>query len=184
MEKPPSKAGLVLLVALILFIVSLAFIIGYLVVLLLNIPIRLGLPFPFFILGIAVLAAAALLLAWFFKFRRIGDVAVSTYVTVRKAIKGIPFEEPLGRVEQLVVVGPYKYVRHPLYFNVILLTVGWWLVLDFTFIIFGGAFLFLWFYFFLEDLEEKELRLLYGEAYAEYAREVPKMVPFTKLRRK
>jgi protein-S-isoprenylcysteine O-methyltransferase Ste14 len=184
MESPPSKVGLGLLVAAILFIVSLAFILGYLVILLLDLPVRLGLPLPFFILGIAVLAATALLLAWLFKFRRIGDIAISTYVTVRKAIKGIPFEVPSGRVEPLVVVGPYKYVRHPLYLNVILLAIGWWLVLDYTFIILGGVFLFLWFYFFLEELEEKELRLLYGEAYENYAREVPKMVPFTRLRRK
>ena len=184
MENPPSKAGLGLVVALILFIISLAFIIGYLVSLLLDIPLRLGLPLPVFILGIAILAAAVLLLAWLFKFRRMGDILVSTYVTVRKAVKGIPFEKPSGRVEPLVVVGPYKYMRHPLYFNVMLLIVGWWLVLDYTFIAIGGAFLFLWFYFFLEDLEERELRLLYGEAYEKYASEVPKMVPFTKIRRK
>jgi len=152
--------------------------------LLLRIPIRLGMPFPFFIFGIAILAAAALFLAWFFKFRRIRDVAISTYVTVRKWAKRIPPEKPSGREEPLVVVGPYRLVRHPLYFSIMLLTVGLWLVLDYSFILLGGIFLFAWFYFFLEDLEERELRMLYGEAYEKYAREVPKMIPFTKIRRK
>jgi protein-S-isoprenylcysteine O-methyltransferase Ste14 len=145
---------------------------------------RLGMPLPVTLLGVAVLVAAALLLAWFFKFRRIGDVLVSTYVTIRKMVKRIPLEMPSGRVEPLVVAGPYKYVRHPLYLNVMLLIVGWWLVLDYTFIILGGFFLFIWFYFFLEELEERELRMLYGEQYKRYADEVPKMVPFTKLKKR
>jgi protein-S-isoprenylcysteine O-methyltransferase Ste14 len=171
-------------VALILFIILLAFIIGYLVTLLLGIPLRLGLPFPFIILGISVLVAAALLLAWFFKFRRMGDVLVSTYVSIRKMVKGIPLAKPSGRVEPLVVAGPYQYVRHPLYLNVILIILGWWLVLDYTFILLGGVILFVWFYFFLEELEERELRVLYGEEYERYADRVPKMVPFTKLKKR
>lgn len=183
MESSPSSAGLGLLVALILFIISLAFILGYLVVLLLDLPLRLGLPLPFLILGVAILAAAVLLLAWLFKFRRIGDILASTYITIWKAVKRIPFERPEGRTEPLIVMGPYRYVRHPLYLDVILLIVGWWLVLDYTFIALGAVFLFVWFYFFLEELEERELRMLYGEEYLRYASEVPKMIPFTKLRR-
>lgn len=183
MESSPSSAGLGLLVALILFIISLAFILGYLVVLLLDLPFRLGLPLPFLMLGVAILAAAALLLAWLFKFRRIGDILASTYITIWKAVKGIPFERPEGRTEPLIVMGPYRYVRHPLYLDVIILIVGWWLVLDYTFIALGAVFLFVWFYFFLEELEERELRLLYGEEYLRYASEVPKMIPFKKPRR-
>lgn len=183
MGSSPSNAGFGLLAVLILFIISLAFILGYLVVLLLDMPLRLGLPLPFAVLGIAILAAAVLLLAWLFKFRRMKDIAVSTYVTIRKAIKGIPLEKPSGRVEPLVVAGPYRYMRHPLYFNVMLLITGSWLVLDYTFVAIGGVFLFIWFYFFLEELEERELRLLYGEEYKRYAERVPKMVPFTKLKK-
>lgn len=184
MENPQNRVGLGLLVVFILFIILLAFIIGYLVALLLDMPMRFGLPLPITILGVAILVTAALLLAWFFKFRRIGDVLVSTYVTVRKTVKRIPLEKPSGRVEPLVVAGPYRYVRHPLYLNVILLIVGWWLVLDYTFIILGGILLFIWFYFFLEELEERELRMLYGEQYERYIDEVPKMVPFTKLKKR
>jgi len=184
MENPQSRAGLGLLVAFILFIILLAFIIGYLVALLLDVPIRLGMPLPVTIVGVAVLVAAALLLAWFFKFRKIGDVLVSTYVTVRKMVRRIPLEKPAGRVESLVVAGPYRYVRHPLYLNVMLLVIGWWLVLGYTFILLGGAFLFIWFYFFLEEFEERELKMLYGEEYERYADEVPKMVPFTKLKKR
>jgi len=82
-----------------------------------------------------------------------------------------------GRVEPLVVAGPYKYVRHPLYLNVMLLIIGWWLVLDYTFIALGGVFLFIWFYFFLEELEERELRQRFGTAHEEYCRRVPRFVP-------
>jgi protein-S-isoprenylcysteine O-methyltransferase Ste14 len=184
MESPPNKAGLGLLAGLIVFIISLAFLLGYLAVLVLDIPVRLGLPLPFLVLGAAILAAAVLLFAWLFRFRRPKDIAVSTFVTVRKWVKRIPFEKPSGREEPLIVVGPYRFVRHPIYFNIMLLLMGLWLVFDYTFIILGSGFLFLWFYFFLEDLEERELRLLYGEAYEKYASEVPKMVPFTKILRR
>ncbi len=184
MENRPSSIGLGLLAGLILFIMLLAFILGYLVVILLDIPIRLGLPLPFLILGIAASAAAILLLAWFFKFRHPRDIAISTYVTVCKLVGRIPIERPSMREEPLVVVGPYKYVRHPLYFNIILLLVGLWLIFDYTLMLLGSGFLFIWFYFFLENLEERELRLLYGEAYDKYAQDVPKMVPFTKIRLK
>lgn len=184
MERTQSRVGLLLLVILIIVIFVLALIIGYLVTLLLDIPIRLGIPLPITLLGIMILIAACLLFAWFFRFRRPADILVSTYITVRKAVKRIPFERPAGRQEPLVVAGPYRYVRHPLYLDVILLVIGLWLVLDYTAILLGGILLFLWFYFFLEEVEERELRLLYGEAYEEYASEVPKMVPFTKPRRK
>ena len=106
----------------------------------------------------------------------------STYVTIMKAIKRINVKEHLGRTEPLTILGPYKYVRNPLYFGVFLLLVGWWLLLDYIFLFFAALFLFLWFRFILIPFEEKELMAIFGDQYEKYMKQVPTIIPFTKIR--
>lgn len=74
------------------------------------------------------------------------------------------------RKESLVIQGPYKYTRNPKYFGVILWWVGLWLALDYTPLLVSAVFIFLFFYFVVIPLEEKELRELFGEQYEEYAK--------------
>jgi protein-S-isoprenylcysteine O-methyltransferase Ste14 len=78
-----------------------------------------------------------------------------------------------------VVRGPYRYVRHPLYFDVVLLFLGWWLLLDYTFLLVAALFLLLWFSCVVTRFEERELKALFGDDYEEYARRVPRIIPFT-----
>jgi len=93
-------------------------------------------------------------------------------------------EEQSDRTEPLVITGPYKYVRHPLYFGVTILVLGWWLLLDYTFLLVSAIFLLLWFNFVLTPFEEKELKAIFGEEYEHYAKEVSRMIPFTKRHKK
>lgn len=97
-----------------------------------------------------------------------------------KAIKKINIKNTLTRTEALTILGPHKYVRHPLYFCVFLLLLGWWLLLDYTFLLFGALFLFLWFRFVVIPLEERELVAIFGDQYKDYMKEVPSIIPFTK----
>jgi len=92
--------------------------------------------------------------------------------------------------EGLVTSGPYRLVRHPQYFGIVLSTVGltsWsiWL-LDNTF---GTGFLSssqtigVWFiqllvYIILAHIEELSLSKNHGEAYENYTSEVPFFIPF------
>jgi protein-S-isoprenylcysteine O-methyltransferase Ste14 len=86
------------------------------------------------------------------------------------------------RTEPLIIKGPYKHVRHPLYFGVFLLVLGWWLLLDYSFLFISTVLLLLWFNFVITDFEEKELRAIFREEYDQYSRKVPKLIPFIKSR--
>ena len=88
-----------------------------------------------------------------------------------------------GRTESLVVQGPYKHVRHPLYLGVVSLIAGWSLLLDYTFLLLSAIFMFLWFNFVVAPFEERELKAMFGEDYEQYSKEVPKMIPFTKRKK-
>jgi len=63
------------------------------------------------------------------------------------------------------------------------LTVGWGLLLDYTFLLLSAIFMFLWFNFVVAPFEERELIAMFGEEYEQYSNEVPRMIPFTKRKK-
>ena len=69
-----------------------------------------------------------------------------------------------------------------MYFAVVLLVLGWWLVLDYALVLFMALLFFLWFNLVVIPFEEKELRALYPEEYAAYLRVVPRFFPSWKRR--
>jgi len=154
------------------------------VTIIIGIPFSLGFALPIRLVGVLVLASGFLFFGWLFRYRKPVDILVSTYVTFSKVKGEVPLEELSGRIEPLVVQGPYRYLRHPLYFGVVLLVLGWWLLLDYSFLLFSAILLLLWFNFVVAYFEEKELRAIFGEQYEQYSKEVPRMIPFTKRRKK
>ena len=62
------------------------------------------------------------------------------------------------------------------------LLLGWWLVLDYTFLLFTALLFFLWFNIVVIRFEEKELKALYREEYETYAKSVPRFFPSLKCR--
>ena len=169
----------IILVPIIVLIVLVAFLtVGYLLTIAFRIPPRLN--FPLFIrsIGVLTLLSGALFFRWLFNFRRPVDILISTYVSFSKARRKLDLKERSGRTEPLVVRGPYKYVRHPLYSGVVLLLVGWWLLVDYSFLLLSTILLLLWFNYVVAPFEEKELRAIFGEEYEKYAKEVPRIIPF------
>jgi protein-S-isoprenylcysteine O-methyltransferase Ste14 len=146
-------------------------------------PFSFGFMFPIRLAGVLVLASGFGLLGWLFKYRKPGHILTSTYMTLAKAIGRVPLGDFEGRTESLVVRGPYKHVRHPLYLGVVSLIAGWSLLLDYTFLLMSAIFLFLWFNVVVAPFEERELRAMFGEEYEQYSNEVPRMIPFTKRKR-
>ena len=151
--------------------------VGYLLEITLGIPHRFEMPWAVRSGGVAVLGLGLGILGWLWKYRKPGDVLVSTYVTMRKAVCRTPSEEGVARTEPLVLEGPQRHVRHPMYFAVVVLLLGWWLVFDHTFILWMAFFFFLWFNLVVIRFEEAELTALYGQRYAAYVKAVPKFVP-------
>jgi methanethiol S-methyltransferase len=94
-----------------------------------------------------------------------------------KIFMGLDFSEESDSNEPLVVSGMYRYVRHPLYFALIVLFVGYaMLVPDVrTFVLVGG----LLFYIVVGSiLEERKLTQRYGEDYQAYCRKTKRWIPF------
>lgn len=179
-----KRRALIVVSIVISIIVSVFFVSGYFVTLIFRIPVSFAFPLEVRFLGLVVLALGFALLGWLFKYRKPIDIIVSTYFTFLKAGKRVRLEDPVERTESFVINGPYRYVRHPLYLCVVILVLGWWLLLDYSFLVFSATFLLLWFNFVVIPFEEEELRAIFREQYEQYSKEVPKMIPFTKRAKK
>ncbi|MCK4380258.1 MAG: hypothetical protein KAW51_03905 [Candidatus Lokiarchaeota archaeon] len=98
--------------------------------------------------------------------------------------------------KQLIRTGPYKYVRHPQYIALIIMTLGMTLIVfqtspifNFNLNIDGFTFIFLiWIgevlaYIILAKIEDYALKAKYGDEFLDYANNVSFMFPFLKLNR-
>ena len=156
--------------------------IGYLVTVAFHMPLRYGFPIPIRIVGMLAIGSSLLIFRWLALFRNPVDVLVSTYVTFLKLFKRTRVNELARRTEPLVVKGPYRHVRHPLYLSVVLLVLGLWLSFDWTPFAIATVIFLLWFNLVLAPFEERELQIIFGHAYEEYSRRVPRMIPLPRSR--
>jgi protein-S-isoprenylcysteine O-methyltransferase Ste14 len=106
--------------------------------------------------GVAVLAAGVLLVSF-----------------LRFALEGIGTPAPVAPTRKLVIGGPYRYVRNPMYLAVATIIAG-------EAVFFGQLSLLAWLAVFLVAVvsfvrfyEEPTLRRQFGEEYERYRREVP-----------
>ena len=107
---------------------------------------------------------------------------VSTYYTFVKMFTLAPASKLEGRTEPLVVNGPQKYVRNPLYLAATSIFLGWALLTGGTSSFVGVGFVLLWFRFVQIPFEERELRAIFGDQYSRYSKEVPMLIPFPNRR--
>ncbi len=182
-ETKVGKAVAIAAPTIVLIIVAL-FAASFVVSALLGLPLSLGLPLAVRVVGGTVVLAGLAVTSWVFRYRSPADMVVSTYVTFMKLFKRAPIAEFSVRTEPLVVSGPQRYVRHPLYFGVMVIVLGGALLGGYTFVFIAAAVVLLWFRFFMIPFEERELRALFGEQYTKYMDDVPMLVPFTKRRRR
>jgi len=158
--------------------------VSFLIVTISGLPFSLDLPIPARIFGVVILMAGLAVMGWLFEYRGPANVILSTYVSFVKSARKIPLSERSGRKETFVVGGPQRYVRHPLYFGVIVMVIGWALLTSRTFVFISIVLFVLWFRYVVIPFEEKELYALFGEEYKEYADETPMLFPFTKSKRR
>lgn len=167
----------------IVVVISILFGISYLISTLLGFPFSLGLPAAVRVVGGFIVLAGLSVMGWVFSYRSPAKVIVSTYVTLAKLFRRIPIADKAGRTEPLVVSGPQKYVRSPLYFGVVVMVLGWAMLSAYTFVFVATVVLLLWFGLFLIPFEEKELRALFGDEWRNYSEQTPMLIPFTKRRK-
>lgn len=150
---------------------------GYLVLYVVHIPIHFNWSLEIRALGLLLIVFGLLFAGWLFRYRGPATFFVSTYETMRRAVQGKSGHQTMLRTEPLILNGPHRHVRHPMYCAVVVQLLGWWLVLDYTLILLLAIFFFLWFTLFVIRYEELELRALFGEDYEKYARVVPMIFP-------
>ena len=184
MAEPRLGRAVVIATSFILLLVLVLFAISYLVSALFGLPLSLSLPPVVRIIGGVTVMAGLAMMGWVFSYRSPVMMITSTYVTFLKLFRRVPVADRSGRTEPLVVAGPQKYVRNPLYFGVVVMVFGWALVGGYTFVFVATLMILLWFRFVIIPFEEKELLALFGERYAKYASEVPMLVPLARRKRR
>ncbi len=94
------------------------------------------------------------------------------FATVGRGTPG-PWDAP----RRLVAVGPYRWVRNPIYIAALLVVLGEaWLFLWMPLLVYAG-FAALFFHLFVIGYEEPTLRRSFGGSYTEYLRTVSRWVP-------
>lgn len=166
----------------ILVLVYIFFSIASLISRILNLPSSLNLPVELRVTGVISIGAGVALTLWLFKYRRPQTMIMSTYFTFRKLFRITPIGELSGRVEPLVIRGPQKYVRHPLYLGATIIFFGWGLLTGTTSSLIATVIILLWFGLVQIPFEEKEMLALFGDRYARYMSDTPMLIPFTKNR--
>lgn len=89
--------------------------------------------------------------------------------------KGTPavFDPPT----EFVAVGPYKYVRNPMYIGAFILLIGFGVFHHSISILILCVVLFLLFHLFVVFVEEPQLEKRFGESYLEYKKVIRRWVP-------
>jgi protein-S-isoprenylcysteine O-methyltransferase Ste14 len=119
----------------------------------------------------------------FYGFRVIGIVPFVASLPLllhsfaRFALQGLGTPAPPFPTRHLVVAGPYRYVRNPMYVAVIGLIAGQALLLGNRTLLFYGIVVWLAFHTFVKVYEEPTLRRTHAAEYEEFCRNVPRWIP-------
>ena len=84
-----------------------------------------------------------------------------------------PFDPPT----RLVLLGPYRYVRNPMYVGLFLVLIGEAMLYASLFVLLYSLFLVAAAHIFVDFYEEPTLRRKFGESYKQYLRSVPRWLP-------
>jgi protein-S-isoprenylcysteine O-methyltransferase Ste14 len=98
-------------------------------------------------------------------------------VSVGFATVGRGTPAPWDAPRRVVAVGPYRWVRNPIYVAALLVVVGEaWLFLSMALLVYAGA-VAMFLHLLVIGYEEPTLGRRFGETYAEYRRTVPRWIP-------
>lgn len=91
--------------------------------------------------------------------------------------KGRGTPDPTNPPKELVVTGPYRYVRNPIYVGVVFIFLGHFLWFGYWALLIYPALAFIGVHFFVVLYEEPTLKRRFGASYEEYLKSVPRWVP-------
>ena len=115
-----------------------------------------------FLLALALLVTGSAVYAWcVWKFAAFG--------------RGTP--APIDAPKKLVVRGPYRYTRNPIYVGVLAVLLGWTVLFPGTNLIIYAFCVAICFHLFVVLYEERRLSLQFGAEYGEYCAKVGRWLP-------
>ena len=97
------------------------------------------------------------------------------------AVTGRGTPAPIDPPKKLIIRGPHKYVRNPMYLGVLSVVSGWAVLFRSPEILRYGAVVALMFHLVVLAIEEPSLRRLFGAEYEEYCRSVRRWIPTFRL---
>lgn len=100
----------------------------------------------------------------------------------RFALEGLGTPAPGFGTRQLVIAGPYRFLRNPMYVSVLSIILGQALVLGNVELLAYGGLVWLLFHAFVLLYEEPTLRAKFGPDYDVYCGQVPRWIPGSKRR--
>src|SRR6185369_6499741 len=102
-------------------------------------------------------------------------VVVDTFI--RFALQGVGTPAPVAPTQHLVITGPNRYVRNPIYLALVAIVLGQGLILGDTRLLVYGALLWVGFHLFVLAYEEPTLRESFGAEYDSYCANVSRWLP-------
>ena len=121
-------------------------------------------PFPFNLIGILLMPIGLLLVAW------------ANYTLLHIGKIGLRAREPMQTPPNLVVVGPYRYTRNPIYLSCILMLLGLVLVLSSLVVFLGMIPVYIIFRYKFISREEVILEEAFGDEYLAFKKRVRRWI--------
>jgi len=114
----------------------------------------------------------------------LAGVAIYVWAATAFVLEGKGTPSPTAPPTQFVAVGPYRYVRNPIYIGELIVVAGLAAILGSALVLIYAGGLFAVLHMFIVTYEEPGLRRRFGSAYDGYVREVDRWLPFGKIWRR
>lgn len=103
-------------------------------------------------------------------------ICINKYFYEQSGLQAIQSSRVKNTLQQ---TGLHKYVRHPLYLGTLLFIWGLFLIFPFISNVIAATIITMYVLIGIR-LEEKKLKLQFGESYTDYVKKVPKLIPKTR----
>ena len=114
----------------------------------------------------------------------LAGVAIYVWAATEFVLEGRGTPSPTAPPTQFVAVGPYRYVRNPIYIGELIVVTGLAAVLGSELVLIYAGGLFAVLHLFIVTYEEPGLRRRFGSTYDGYVSEVDRWLPFGKISRR
>ncbi len=103
--------------------------------------------------------------------------AVALWTVLSFALVGNGTPAPFDPPKKLVITGPYRYVRNPMYLGAVSVVIGEGLLLQSAVVFFLAVLMWIFFHVLVVRYEEPDLRNRFGQEYQKYLNDVPRWLP-------